>query len=98
MPTSWFILLGIIIVGAGWVPLLVRGLPVSLAIVALAGGFTFFLVTDQGLLSPTEVAWAKELTRIALVLAIMTAGLSIDRLFNWRRGSRCGCCWASPCR
>ena len=85
MPSYVFALLGFLILAAGWVPLLIRGLPLSFAVVALVAGYAFFSLTHAGPLSGEEIRWAQEMTRLALILAIMTAGLSIDQPFSFRR-------------
>ncbi len=74
-----FLILGLLVLASAWLPLFMRGLPVSLAVVAVAAGYVFFSVAGIHELSVEELNWTEQLTRVALVLAIMAAGLSIDR-------------------
>ena len=79
-----FLLLGLLILASAWLPLFMRGLPISLAVVAVAVGYIFFSIADVHELNDQVLGWTEELTRIALVLAIMSAGLSIDRRLSGR--------------
>lgn len=74
-----FLVLGLLVLASAWLPLFMRGLPVSLAIVAVVAGYIFFSVAGITHLSSQDLSWSEQLTRIALILAIMSAGLSIDR-------------------
>lgn len=82
-----FLMLGLLVLASAWLPLFMRGLPVSLAIVAVIAGYIFFSVAGITRLSSQDLSWTEQLTRIALILAIMSAGLSIDRPLSratWR--------------
>ncbi len=83
MTSQGYAVLGLIIVAAAWLPLVFRGLPVPLTILALGAGFVAASMQFP-VLFPGEISWMVELARLALILAIMTAGLRIDRPFDFR--------------
>lgn len=76
--------LGIAIMIVAWLPLWLERLPLSLPMLAVGIGYVVFLLTLNAA-SPLVHPELVELTiEIALIVAVMGAGLSIDRRFAWR--------------
>ncbi len=67
-----------------WLPLLLKRLPLSLPIVCIALGYVVFTLTPipPGRLPPMSLA--ARVTEIVVVIALMGAGLKIDRPFSLR--------------
>ena len=82
-----FIGLGLIILFATWAPVLFRGSIVTPPMIAVAGGAFYFGLLQPDLSVRVYGHLGEILTEIALVLAIMGAGLNIDRRFAWRAWS-----------
>ncbi|KQS02429.1 sodium:proton exchanger [Sphingomonas sp. Leaf357] len=84
-----FILLGIggLILVAAWLPVLIKRLPLSLPIIFIALGFllsfTPWLRTSQTAM--THDPTLEHLNEIIVLIALMGAGLRLDRPFGWRR-------------
>lgn len=77
---------GLLIALVAWLPLALRRLPLSLPIVCLAIGGLFYTVPYIGLdPSPTSHPYATErLTEFVVIVALMGAGLKIDRRFSFK--------------
>lgn len=96
MPTlSWppepYILIltgaGLLIALVAWLPLALRRLPLSLPIVCIAIGAAIFSL-PQITLRPNPLEWpqvAERLTEFVVIIALMGAGLKLDRIFSWSR-------------
>src|SRR3954447_13113547 len=93
MPTEPFILagLGAAVLAVAWLPLLLRPLPLSLPMLAVAAGARLAATLGATNFTFAHREAAERLTEFGLVVAVMGAGLKIDRLFGWRR-------WASVWR
>ena len=93
MPTEPFILagLGAAVLAVAWLPLLLRPLPLSLPMLAVAAGAGLAAALGATNFTFAHREAAERLTEFGLVVAVMGAGLKIDRLFGWRR-------WASVWR
>ena len=80
-------LLGVIILLTAWLPMVLRKLPLSLPILAILLGVAF----STSSLSPvvTNPLENKELTKrlceFVVIVALMGAGLKLDRRIGWRR-------------
>ena len=83
----WLTGAGILITLVAWLPLALRRLPLSLPIICMAAGAAIFLIppiTFRPL--PTILPdVAERLTEFVVIIALMGAGLKLDRLFSWRR-------------
>ena len=77
---------GLLIALVAWLPLALRRLPLSLPIVCIAIGATL-----QGFyggpppLPAHHPLIAERLTEFVVIIALMGAGLKIDRIFSWKR-------------
>ncbi|MBB4001252.1 cation:proton antiporter [Aurantimonas endophytica] len=81
--------MGFLIALVAWLPLALKRLPLSLPIVCIALGAAVFLipgVTDK----PLPMAYpqiTERFTEFVVIIALMGAGLKLDRVFSWRRWS-----------
>ncbi len=78
---------GLLIALVAWLPLALRRLPLSLPIVCIGIGAAIFLL-PQVTLRPLPVRYPEITERFAefvVIIALMGAGLKIDRVFGWRR-------------
>src|SRR3954469_8095296 len=93
MPTEPFILagLGAAVLAVAWLPLMLRPLPLSLPMLAVAAGAGLAAALGAEGFATAHRVWAERLTEFGLVVAVMGAGLRIDRPFGQRR-------WASVWR
>lgn len=69
-----------------WLPLLLRKLPLSLPIVCIALGAALFSF-PQVTFKPLPVSYpviTERFTEFVVIIALMGAGLKIDRVFRWR--------------
>ncbi|QGG93538.1 sodium:proton antiporter (plasmid) [Agrobacterium sp. MA01] len=79
--------LGILIALVAWLPLALKRLPLSLPIICIALGAALFLtpqVSDQPL-PFTYPEFTERFTEFVVIIALMGAGLKLDRVFSWRR-------------
>jgi NhaP-type Na+/H+ or K+/H+ antiporter len=90
LPDTYILLLtgaGLLIALISWLPLAIKRLPLSLPIVCLGIGAALFLL-PQVALKPLPLLYPEVTERLAelvVIIALMGAGLKIDRLFGWRR-------------
>lgn len=78
--------LGVTILAVAWLPLVLRPLPLSLPIVCVLFGFIVFsFQTGDDPLPIRYPALTERLTELVVIIALMGAGLKIDRPFGWRR-------------
>jgi sodium/hydrogen antiporter len=81
--------MGFLIALVAWLPLAIKRLPLSLPIVCIALGAALFSipqVTDQPLpLAYPEIT--ERFTEVVVIIALMGAGLKLDRVFSFRRWS-----------
>lgn len=79
--------LGLLIALVAWLPLALKSLPLSLPIVCIAIGAALFLspqVSDRPL--PLDYPeFTERFTEFVVIIALMGAGLKLDRVFSWRR-------------
>ena len=75
---------------AAWVPAYTERRPLSLPIVLIAAGALIFLVLPVDGASPDprgRLELTERATELGVIVALMGAGLKIDRPFGWRRWS-----------
>jgi NhaP-type Na+/H+ or K+/H+ antiporter len=80
---------GLLIALVAWLPLALKRLPLSLPIVCIGIGAGLFLL-PQVTLRPLPMRYPDVTERFAefvVIIALMGAGLKIDRVFGWRRWS-----------
>jgi len=78
---------GILIALVAWLPLALKRLPLSLPIVCIAIGAALFLI-PQVSGEPLPLAYpefTERFTELVVIIALMGAGLKLDRVFSWRR-------------
>ncbi len=78
---------GALIALVAWLPLALKRLPLSLPIVCMAIGAGIFLL-PQVTLEPLPLRYpqiAERFTELVVIIALMGAGLKIDRVVGWRR-------------
>ena len=90
-PTSTYILVltaaGALIALVAWLPLALRRLPLSLPIVCIAIGAAIFSL-PQVTLRPSPLTFptfTERFTEFVVIVALMGAGLKLDRVFSFRR-------------
>ncbi|MFD1786182.1 cation:proton antiporter [Sphingomonas floccifaciens] len=80
---------GLLIALVAWLPLALKRLPLSLPIVCIGIGAAIFLL-PQVTLRPLPYRYPEVTERFAefvVIIALMGAGLKIDRIFGWHRWS-----------
>lgn len=82
----WLTGAGILIALVAWLPLALKRLPLSLPIICIAIGATIFSIPAVGLrLMPLAYPeFTERFTEFVVIIALMGAGLKIDRRFDWR--------------
>jgi NhaP-type Na+/H+ or K+/H+ antiporter len=83
----WLTGAGLLIALVAWLPLALKRLPLSLPIFCIAIGAGIFSIPAVSL-RPLPVAYpvlTERLTEFVVIIALMGAGLKLDRLFEWRR-------------
>jgi NhaP-type Na+/H+ or K+/H+ antiporter len=78
---------GVLIALVAWLPLALKRLPLSLPIICIVIGAGVFLL-PQVTLRPLPVLYpdiTERFTEFVVIIALMGAGLKIDRLFGWRQ-------------
>ncbi|MHA6769012.1 cation:proton antiporter [Sphingobium ummariense] len=78
---------GLLIALVAWLPLALKRLPLSLPIVCIAIGAGLFALPPIG---PAPLPWrypdlTERFAELVVVIALMGAGLKIDRVIGWRR-------------
>ena len=83
--TSAFIVGGALVILAAWIPLFLRKLPLSLPMIAIGIGaaLPFLIDTYDPLVHYSD--WMRRVTEFALIVAVLGAGLKIDRRFSLKR-------------
>lgn len=90
LPNPYILVLtgvGLLIALVAWLPLALKRLPLSLPVVCIGVGAAVFLL-PQVTLKPLPLLYPQATERFAelvVIIALMGAGLKIDRLFGWRR-------------
>jgi len=86
--TSYMIMLvclGFLVLMVAWLPMVLKELPLSLPIVCVAFGFLIFQVPGLEAPNPLDHPEAVErLTELIVIVALMGAGLKLDRAVGWR--------------
>lgn len=82
---------GAVILIVAWLPLWLERLPLTLPMLAVAAGYVAFLFTPDLAAPQAHPRITVVLLEVVLIVAVMGAGLSIDRRFSWRG-------WASTWR
>ena len=90
MPDPYILMLfvvGALVALVAWLPLVFRRAPLSLPIVCVGLGAALFSLPQVGFdpLPQTYPEIAERLTEFVVIIALMGAGLKIDRIFNPRR-------------
>ena len=83
----WLTGAGVLITLVAWLPLALKRLPLSLPIICMAAGAAIFLIPAISF-RPLPMILpdiAERLTEFVVIIALMGAGLKLDRLFSWRR-------------
>jgi NhaP-type Na+/H+ or K+/H+ antiporter len=78
---------GLLIALVAWLPLALKKLPLSLPIVCIAIGAGVFLAAPMPF-APSPVRYphfVERFTEFVVIIALMGAGLKLDRVFSWRR-------------
>lgn len=92
MPDPYILIMtgaGLLIALVAWLPLALKRLPLSLPIICIGIGAAIFLL-PQVTLRPLPILYPDVTERFAefvVIIALMGAGLKIDRVFGWRRWS-----------
>lgn len=85
----WLTGAGLLIALVAWLPLALRRLPLSLPIICIGIGAAIFLIPAVSL-QPLPTAYPKiteRLTEFVVIIALMGAGLKLDRVFSWHKWS-----------
>jgi len=82
----WLTGAGLLIALVAWLPLALKRLPLSLPIICIAIGAGIFLLPPVTL---RPLPWAfpditERFTELVVIIALMGAGLKLDRIFSWR--------------
>lgn len=83
----WLTGTGVLIALVTWLPLALKRLPLSLPIICIAIGAGIFLLPAVSL-RPMPLAFpqiTERFTELVVIIALMGAGLKLDRVFSWRR-------------
>jgi NhaP-type Na+/H+ or K+/H+ antiporter len=80
---------GLLIALVAWLPLALRKLPLSLPIVCIGIGAALFSFLPIPLrpLPANYPNFVEHFTEFVVIIALMGAGLKLDRVFNWQRWS-----------
>jgi NhaP-type Na+/H+ or K+/H+ antiporter len=90
LPDPYIVVLtagGLLIALVAWLPLALRRLPLSLPVVCIALGAAIFALPQVGL-NPLPIRYpdvTERLTEFVVIIALMGAGLKIDRVVGLRR-------------
>ncbi|WP_338665641.1 cation:proton antiporter [Pararoseomonas sp. SCSIO 73927] len=78
---------GVLVALVAWLPLVLKRLPLSLPIVCIALGAALFSLPQMTIrplpLDHPEIT--ERFTEFVVIIALMGAGLKLDRIFDWRR-------------
>lgn len=79
---------GVVVLLTAWLPMVLKELPLSLPIFCVGLGALIFAIPDVPGIIPhpgEELSLVERLTELVVIIALMGAGLKIDRPFGWRR-------------
>ncbi|MBF0372985.1 MAG: cation:proton antiporter [Alphaproteobacteria bacterium] len=77
---------GVIVLLTAWLPMVLNNLPLSLPIICVGLGMGIFALSGEGWF-PNPLAhphYAERLTESVVIIALMGAGLKLDRPLGWR--------------
>lgn len=79
--------IGLLIALVAWLPLALKKLPLSLPIVCIVIGATLghYAPTPTVPLPSAHPVFVEHFTELVVIIALMGAGLKIDRVFGWKR-------------
>lgn len=80
-------LFGLVVLMTSWLPMLLKGFPLSLPIVCIAFGTLFVWTPLSAMIgdNPLDSRFLTEkITEFVVIIALMGAGLKIDRILGWR--------------
>ena len=83
----WLTGAGVLIALVAWLPLALKRLPLSLPIICIGIGAVVFSLPAVSL-RPLPMSYAditERFTEFIVIIALMCAGLKLDRVFSWRR-------------
>lgn len=83
----WLTGAGVLIALVAWLPLALKRLPLSLPIICIGIGAVVFSLPAVSL-RPLPLSYAditERFTEFIVIIALMGAGLKLDRVFSWRR-------------
>ena len=83
----WMTGAGVLIALVAWLPLALKRLPLSMPIICIAIGIGIFALPVVPF-KPNPLALPKlteRLTEFVVIIALMGAGLKLDRVFRWRQ-------------
>lgn len=83
----WLTGAGVLIALVAWLPLALKRLPLSLPIICIGIGAVVFSLPAVSL-RPLPMSYAditERFTEFIVIIALMGAGLKLDRVFSWRR-------------
>jgi len=83
----WLTGVGLLIALVAWLPLALKRLPLSLPIICIAIGAAIVLIPGMAL-EPSPLVYpeiTERFTEFVVIVALMGAGLKLDRIFSWRR-------------
>lgn len=83
----WLTGAGVLIALVAWLPLALKRLPLSLPIICIAIGACIFMLPSVSL-RPMPLSFpaiTERFTELVVIIALMGAGLKLDRPFSWRR-------------
>lgn len=80
--------IGVLIALVAWLPLALKRLPLTLPIVCIVIGAALFSLPQTDAIRPVPLAYpefTERFTEFVIIVALMGAGLKLDRIFSWRR-------------
>jgi len=83
----WLTFAGVLIALVAWLPLALKRLPLSLPIICIGLGAAIFSIPAVSL-RPMPFDYpeiTERFTELVVIIALMGAGLKLDRVFSWRR-------------
>lgn len=83
----WLTLAGALIALVAWLPLALKKLPLSLPIICIGLGAAIFSIPTVSI-RPIPFDYpeiTERFTELVVIIALMGAGLKLDRVFSWRR-------------
>jgi NhaP-type Na+/H+ or K+/H+ antiporter len=79
-----YLILGILVIIAAWIPLFLSNIPVSLPMIAVGLGVLIAFASGGASPYAVEVEMVRRLSEFALLVAVLGGGLKVDRPFSFR--------------